>query len=191
MNILRILMPAVIVLALAPGNAAAPAKAAPAAPAAPATAASAPQVERFDDWQKRCFATKSISPCDAFFSTFQKATGVRVASVSVAYAPSKHVTFLQIAVPYGIAIAKGVTVVAGEYKSVPLEIRRCDRTGCFVEGAAAPEFIQALLANSDRKASLDVVADGGKPVSLLFSLKGFSRAYDAMVSAAEQRVNGS
>lgn len=153
-------------------------------------AAGAPELDRFDDWQVRCFAVKSVSPCDALFGAYQKATGRRIVTVSIAYAPVRQSSFIQIAVPLGIAVPKGVTVVAGAYRSSPFEVRRCDRNGCFVEAIAAPDFIAALRANSDQKGSLDVVADGGKPVSLIFSLKGFARAYDAMLKAAERHTSG-
>jgi invasion protein IalB len=158
---------------------------------APALAAATPpaqQVERFDDWQMRCFAVKSVSPCDAFFGTFQKATGMRIASVSIAYAPARRGYFIQIAVPLGIAVPQGIVVKAGAFKSATLEVRRCDRSGCYVEGGADASLISALVANDGQTGSFDVVADGGKPVSLLLSLKGFAKAHDAMVKAAHDKV---
>ena len=158
----------------------------------PAFAAAAPQpaqqVERFDDWQMRCFAVKSAAPCDAFFGTYQKATGMRIASVSIAYAPARRGYLIQIAVPLGIAVVQGVVVKAAEFKSATLEVRRCDRNGCYVEGNVDASLVSALVANDGQKGSLDVVADGGKPVSLLLSLKGFAKAHDAMVKAAHDKL---
>jgi invasion protein IalB len=157
----------------------------------PALAAATPPgqlSERYDDWQTRCFAVKSVSPCDAFFATFQKATGMRIASVSIAYAPARRSYLIQIAVPLGIAVQQGIVVKAGAFKSATLEVRRCDRNGCYVEGGADGALVAALVANDGQKGSLDVVADGGKPVSLLLSLKGFAKAHDAMVKAAHDRI---
>jgi invasion protein IalB len=157
----------------------------------PALAAAAPpaqQMERYDDWQMRCFAVKSVSPCDAFFGTFQKTTGLRIATVSIAYAPARRSYLMQIAVPFGIAVQQGVVVKAGDFKSATLEVRRCDRNGCYVEGGVDGALIEALAANDGRKGSLDVVADGGKPVSLLLSLKGFAKAHEAMVKAAREKI---
>ena len=153
-----------------------------------AVAADPPQVERFDDWQMRCFNVKSASPCDVIYGLYQKKTGLRIVMVSIAYAPSKNVSFMQVALPLGIAVTKGATFKAGGFVSTPLEIRRCDRNGCFAELIAAPELIEGLLANADSAGSIEIVADGGKPLSLGLSLKGFSRAYDAMKSAAAQRT---
>lgn len=144
--------------------------------------------ERYDDWQTRCFVVKSTAPCDAFFGTFQKATGTRIVTVSIAYAPARRSYLIQIAVPLGIAVQQGVVVKAGAFKSATLEVRRCDRNGCYVEGGADGALIAALVANDGQKGSLDVVADGGKPVSLLLSLKGFAKAHEAMVKAAQSRI---
>jgi invasion protein IalB len=157
-------------------------------PAAAAPVQSAQQVERYDDWQMRCFAVKTGAPCDAFFATFQKANGMRIVSVSIAYAPARRSYLIQIAVPLGIAVQQGIVVKAGTFKSATLEVRRCDRSGCYVEGGADGALIAALAANDGQKGSLDVVADGGKPISLLLSLKGFAKAHDAMVKAAHDKV---
>jgi invasion protein IalB len=157
-------------------------------PASAAVPQPAQQAERFDDWQMRCFAVKTGSPCDAFFGTFQKATGMRIVSVSIAYTPARNSYLMQIAVPLGIAVQQGVVVKAGEFKSATLEVRRCDRNGCYVEGGADGSLIAALVANDGQKGSLDVVADGGKPVSLMLSLKGFAKAHDAMLKAAHDKT---
>jgi invasion protein IalB len=155
-----------------------------------AMAADAPQVQRFDDWQTRCFAVKSPSPCDVFYGLFQKKSGLRVLMVSIAYAPTKNAHFMQVAVPLGVAVTKGITIKIGNFVSTPLEVRRCDRNGCFAELIAAPELIQALQANANVNGSIEFVADGGKPVSLVLSMKGFAKAYEAMVEAAKQHAGG-
>ena len=151
---------------------------------------SKPQIERFDDWQVRCFSVKSTSPCDMLFGTVRKATGRRIVSVSIAYAPASEKYFMQIAVPLGIALPQGVVVSAGTFKSATLVVRRCDQNGCYVESLADNGFIQFLQANSESNGSLKVVADGGKPVSLGLSLKGFAKAHEAMVRAARREVSG-
>ena len=159
-----------------------------AAQAQASSPAAKPQIERYDDWQVRCFDVKSTSPCDMLYGIYVKATGQRILSVSIAYAPARATHFMQVAVPLGIAVQKGITVVAGDFRSTPLVVRRCDNNGCFAELIAAPELVQALLSNSEGKASVEIVADGGKPISLMLSLKGFAKAYAAMKDAAEQRV---
>jgi len=149
-------------------------------------AAAKPQIKSFGDWQVRCFAIKSVSPCDMLFETVRKTTHQRVTSVSIAYAPSQNRYLMQIAVPYGVALSEGLVMTAGDFKSQKLTFRRCDRLGCYVEMAAGNDLINALEAGSD--GHLNVVADRGKPVSLAMSLKGFGSAREAMVELANQKA---
>jgi invasion protein IalB len=79
-------------------------------------------------------------------------------------------------------------IEAQGYRSGSLFFRRCDRAGCFVEMAISPELIAGLKAAADPQGHIDVVADGGKPVSLPISLKGFGSAHDAMVGLAKQKA---
>ena len=51
----------------------------------------------------------------------------------VAYVPSMDRYALQVAVPLGIAIPKGMTLQTDSYTSPALHYRRCDRDGCYVE----------------------------------------------------------
>lgn len=155
----------------------------------PAANKAAPQIESYGDWVVRCFPIKSVSPCDMLFETVRKGTKVRVTSLSVANIPSRDVDLVQIAVPFGIALDKGVVARFGSYSSGPLPIRRCDRTGCYVEMTAAPDFIDGLKSASGGSGSLTVVADGTeKPVTLALSLKGVGDAYGMMVKLAKEKA---
>jgi invasion protein IalB len=151
-----------------------------------AVAQAKPEVQYFDNWEVRCFPIKSTTPCDMLFATVRKGTGARIASVSIAYAPSQNHYVMQIAVPYGIALPDGLVIAAGSFKSAKLPFRRCDRMGCYVEMAVGEDLINALKVSND--GTLNVVADRGKPVSLGISLKGFGTAHDAMVSSANDKA---
>ena len=166
--------------AVAPHHAVAP-------PQQPATG-DKPELSYYGDWTVRCFPVKSPSPCDMLFATVRKDTDLRVASVSIAYVPSKDNYVMQIAVPLGIDFSQGVVVAAGQFASGKMQLRRCDRSGCFVEGPANADLIQGLESNADQGGHLNIVAMGGKPVSLSLSLKGFAQARAAMVASAKAKA---
>lgn len=147
-----------------------------------------PEISYFGDWAVRCFPIKSASPCDMLFATVRKNTAQRVTSVSIAYVPSKGSYLMQVAVPLGIALSQGVVIQAGNYSTDKLVVRRCDRSGCFVEMAVGSDLIDGLSQNADQGGQIKVAADGGKPVSLAMSLKGFSAAHQAMVDNARQKA---
>ena len=149
-----------------------------------------PEVNFYGDWSVRCFPIKSISPCDMLFATVRKDSGLRITSISIAYVPSKDVFLMQVAVPLGIDLAKGVVMSAGQYTTAKLIVRRCDASGCFVETSVGRDVIEGLSQNADQGGHLNVVAYGGKPVSLPVSLKGFDAAYQAMVTDAKEKATG-
>jgi invasion protein IalB len=185
----RVLLIATILLAAASTAAVAIAKQAvpPAAPAQQA-AGNKPEVSYFGDWAVRCFPIKSASPCDMLFATVRKDTNQRVTSVSIAYVPSKDSYVMQVAVPLGIDLSKGVIIAAGDYSTAKLVVRRCDNGGCYVETGITGDLLQGLEQNSSLGGQLKIVADGGKPLSLAMSLKGFAAAHEALVTSARQKA---
>jgi invasion protein IalB len=166
----------------APAQEAAPA----AAPAVAQPGGDKPLVQAFDDWEVRCFAIKSASPCDMLFAEVRKGTEKRVTSVSIAFVPSRNEYVMQVAVPFGVALADGLVMTAGNYKSARMIFRRCDTSGCFVETAVGDDLINALKSGGD--GAINVVADGGKPVAFGLPLKGFAGAQLAMVNLATQKA---
>src|SRR5262245_57376836 len=95
----------------APPPAAAPAGTPPADPNAPP----APQFsinEPIGDWAIRCALTtvKSPAPCDVIQLTVNQDTKQRIMSFSLAFVPSREAYALQVIVPIGVALAKGMTI---------------------------------------------------------------------------------
>jgi len=149
----------------------------------------APEVKRIGDFAVRCFAVKSVAPCDMYEDRVNKNTGQRVLSMSLAYMPSGNRYILQLTVPLGVMIEKGVVVTGGSYTSPALPFRRCDQSGCYVEAAVAKDLVdQFAKLGSDAK--LRVVPDGGdgKPFELPFSFDGFSAAHDEMVASNKAKA---
>src|SRR5476649_1618752 len=78
---------------------------APAGGAAPMTPN---ETKPFGDWTVRCFPVATPSPCYMFELLANKTSGERVMSVSIAYMPNGDKHIIEIAVPLGVAIQKGL-----------------------------------------------------------------------------------
>jgi invasion protein IalB len=159
------------------------------AQAAPATAQrpGPPEVKEIGDWSVRCFPVDSPSPCDMYEELDNKKSHQRVLSVSIAYVPHMDRHAIQISVPLGVALQKGLVIQSDSYTSPALHYRQCDRSGCFVQMMIDNAAIESL-AKSGPDAKVKVVADGGKPFDLRFSLNGFAAAHDSMVAQAKAKA---
>jgi invasion protein IalB len=168
------------------GFAAASAAPAPANPNAPLTPSDSKVV---GDWTVRCYPVNSPSPCDMFELLANKTSGQRVMSLSIAYLPAGDKHVIQIAVPLGIAIQKGLVLESDTYTSPVLHYRRCDRGGCYVEMLLENQAITAL-STATGPAKIRIVADGGKVFEIPFSLNGFADAHGAMTDLARKKTAG-
>ena len=160
------------------------AQASPPAPAEPGK----PEVKTVQDWAVRCFPEAGASPCDMFQALENKATGQRVISISIAYYPSLAKHALVIAAPLDVSLPKGLTLHTGSYTSPVFKYRRCDRNGCYVELGVDNSVIDSLARANGEAGQVNIWADGGKPYSLGFSLKGFAAAHDEMVAEAKAKA---
>jgi invasion protein IalB len=157
------------------------------APAAPAAAK--PEQKQFDDWQVRCFPVQSPSPCDMFQELLNQQRNQRILSMSIAYVPSLDRYALQVTVPLGVSIPKGLTIQTDSYTSPVLRYRRCDREGCYAETGVDKTLVEGIANSSpDGKAKVNIVVDNGKGYGLTFFLKGFAAAHDDMVSEARAKA---
>lgn len=139
------------------------------------------------DWSVRCFAVQNESPCDMYEEMQDQNSHQRVLSVSIAYVPGRDSHVIQIAVPLGVGIQDGAVIKTDSYASPKLDYRRCDQLGCYVEMLLSNQQIDDL-AKSGPSASVNIVADDGKPYALKFSLNGFAGAHDSMAALAKQKA---
>jgi invasion protein IalB len=146
-----------------------------------------PDVKEVGDWSVRCFPVESPSPCDMYEELDDKNTHQRVLAVSLAYIPKVDRHAIQIAVPLGVALGKGLTIQTDNFTSAMLRYRRCDRQGCYVEMGLDNNSVQQL-AKSGPNAKVKIYADGGKAFELRFSLNGFSAAHDSMSALAKEKA---
>ncbi len=155
---------------------------------APAGAPAGPsETKVFADWTVRCFPVATQSPCDMFELLANKKTNERVMSISIAYLPSGDRHIIQIAVPLGVAIQKGLILSSDAYTSPALHYRRCDRGGCYVEMLIDNQTV-AALAGATGPAKITIFAEGGKSFDLPFSLNGFADAHGAMQDLARKKT---
>jgi len=176
------LLSAVFLGALVSGAALAQAPAtAPAAPPPP------PEVKNIGDWLVRCYPAQTQSPCDMYQQQNDAKSQQRVLAVSIAYIPHIDKHAIQISVPLGVSVTRGVVLQAGSYSSPPMPYRRCDRGGCYVEMLLDNPVIDQLNHAGDN-ALLKITADDGKNYQLKISLNGFTAAHDSMAEQARAKA---
>ena len=174
-------------------SAQAPAPAAPDAAAA-AAAAGQPPAQQFSinqsvgDWVVRCVQTtiKSPAPCEVMQTTVNKDTKQRISSFSIAYVPSRDAYAMQVVVPTGVALTKGLQL-GSNLNGV--KFNRCERDGCYVEIVIPPDAVTQLSAQG-KSTTIKVTGWGpeGKEIPLPVSLTGFPEAIDRMKGLAKDRA---
>jgi len=169
--------------AAAPAAEAAPAPAAPGAPAAPQYSIN----QSVGDWVVRCVQTtvKSPAPCEVMQTTVNKDSKLRISAFSVAFVPSRDAYAIQIVVPTGVALSKGLhlgTALNGA------KFDRCERDGCYVEMLLDNAAITSL-SGSGKSTTIGVVGYGqANEIKLPVSLNGFPEALERMKGYAKDRA---
>jgi invasion protein IalB len=156
------------------------------APSGPDALPSKPDIKTVGDWQVRCINAHSPNPCDQFWEQVDPRSGQKVIAISIAYLPSSDRHLMQVSVPLGVSIPRGVTIQTDSYTSPALRYRMCSRDGCFVQTAVDNGLIESL-AKSGPDAKVNIADESGRVFNLPLSLKGFSGAHDEMVSEAKSR----
>lgn len=161
----------------------------PAAPPPPANPA-APQFsvnQNVGDWVVRCVETsvKSPAPCEVLQATVNKDTQQRLSSFSIAYIPSRDAYAMQIVVPTGVSLSKGLVLGTALNGA---KFNRCERDGCYVETVIDSAVI-ASLAGGGPGTTIGVFGYGNdNEIKLPVSLTGFPEAMDRMKTFARDRA---
>ena len=160
----------------------------------PQTSTNAPpaiRIERFDDWKLRCVVPpatneKSATPaaCEIAQPLMVNQDGkpVEVLNLAVSRANDKAGKAdwaLVVLTPLDVHLASDFGFAAGTAKPTLLRYRNCNHLGCFV----------IVPLDRDRLAQMKKAADGtayfrllnSQTVKVSFSLKGFTKAFDALV----------
>jgi invasion protein IalB len=183
-------------LAILPAIAFAQPQATPPAPnaapnaAAPAADQAAQQFsinQNAGDWVVRCVLTtvKSPAPCEVLQVTVNKDNKQRLSSLSIAYVPSRDSYAMQIVVPTGVALAKGLLLGVSP---ASMKFTRCEQDGCYVETVIDNAGITSF-SGSGKNTNITVVAYGKtSEIKFPVSLTGFPEAMDRMKSYAKERA---
>ncbi len=92
---------------------------------------------------------------------------------------------LQIWVPHGVVLTEGLAFSIGDAAPKGLPYETCLPQGCLVLVGLDSETLKAL--QSSQSGSVVVMPANGQPVSIPFSLKGFTDAYGALEDAKDQQ----
>jgi len=177
-------------------DALAQAAAPPAPPPQGAGDAANPAAQQFSvntpvgDWAVRCAQTavKSPAPCDVIQLTVNQDTKARIMSFSLAFVPSRDTYAMQVIVPTGVALQRGMTVAAGDRALQGVKYTRCERDGCYVEALVDGAAVTALSAPGVTT-NVAVVGYGQTNiVTLPISSNGFADALNRMRTLARERA---
>jgi len=142
------------------------------------------------DWAVRCAQTtvKSPAPCDVIQLTVNQDSKARIMSFSLAYLPSRDTYAMQVIVPTGVALTRGMIVSAGNVALQGVKFTRCERDGCYVEALVDGAAVNALSA-AGATTSVTVVGYGqSNEVNLPVSLNGLADALNRMRTLARERA---
>lgn len=144
--------------------------------------------ELYDDWSVRCFAVESQAPCDVLQVGTNAETQQRVSLVSIAYLPATQSYAAQIIVPLGVALARGLSLEAGEGSLTGVKFNRCERDGCYVEIALPQPTVDSIRLLTEDTLITVFSYGPGDALELPFSVSGFSEAMDYMMTEAAARA---
>ena len=144
--------------------------------------------ELHDNWSVRCFTVESQAPCDVLQVGTSAESQQRVSLISIAYLPATQSFAAQIIVPLGVALARGLSLEAGEGSLRGVKFNRCEVDGCYVEIALPQATVDSIRLLTEDTLITVYSYGTGETLELPFSVSGFSEAMDHMMSEAETRA---
>jgi len=141
---------------------------------APALAKPTKAASTFGAWKTECLDKAAKPNCQL---VVRSAVGDQIALVLAIARSSKGELRMQMAVPLGLAIEKGVAVKFAE-QSFPFPISRCTAQGCLVEGGVPQPLIDTLKRGKDGVAI--IYSSDGKAIRLPLPAKAFAEIYPSL-----------
>jgi invasion protein IalB len=142
--------------------------------------------ERFDDWTLRCVTAAATSPaCEVTQPLMVSHDGepVEILKLAVSRASDKAGKAdwaLVVLTPLDVHLPADFGFATGAAKPVLLKYRNCNQLGCFVIVPLENERLGAMKKASDGTAYFRLL--NGQTVKVSFSLKGFTKAFDALAT---------
>lgn len=137
--------------------------------------------EQFEDWGVECFDPKLEGLACQAIHRVTAGDASQVVMVLAVTAKSGTPAAIQAALPLGISLDAAVQIVIGEGYQNKIPVSRCTPSGCLIEGQATEEFLAALRAGTS--GTVVVETETGEKIRLPFSLLGFTKAFEKVLSA--------
>ncbi len=129
------------------------------------------------EWKTECVEQIAKPNCQVIVrATVGNQTALVIAVARTSTGSSAR---LQMAVPLGLSIQKGVTVKLGDYSGDFL-ISRCTAQGCLVEADAPAALIKAL--EQVQAGQVVIYSDDNKPIQLPLPAAGFRNSFAALTA---------
>lgn len=167
------LVPAMPAMAGSDQKADKPAPAAPAAPLLPGGASALS--ETYGGWTVHCQAANNVKSCSMSLQQLNKDTNQRLLAVEV-FAGSTDEAAATIALPFGLAVSKGVTLAVDDQNPSPvLPFSTCLSAGCLVPVSMDRKLLHELGAGKMLKIT-GTVFDTQRPITFSVPLASFAAA---------------
>lgn len=151
-------------------------------------AASGVVVTDFDDWRMECRAQSKpgAQNCRVFQKVLKKDNNKTVlAAILVATKEKKSgkvMPVMHLIAPLGVRLPPGAALRIDDGKQVNVPFQSCTAAGCSVDIKMSGEFLTKL--KSGKMVRVAYQRTGAKPDTVGLSLKGFSKALDALTRSA-------
>jgi invasion protein IalB len=144
----------------------------------PGAAAPAAPVTQFGDWYLRCFEARGGPACNVTHSIILKESRKQVLLLSLAYSPERAQYAMEVLVPLGVDVRRGIDITVGDIAAKSVPVTRCELSGCVVDAILGDELVKAMRSAHSGKVTLGGIA--AQDASIEFSLSGFEQADDAL-----------
>jgi invasion protein IalB len=136
------------------------------------------------DWRVTCQSVSSSTPNCALA---EQVTGNSGVILTLSMTDTKPESSLSLMVPHGVMLEPGLGFTIG---SEPMRVRpyeTCTNVGCFALVTVDADTLKSLKSNMGGVVAL-AAPNAPQPVSIPFSLKGFSDAYSELQRAQARRT---
>ncbi len=140
--------------------------------------------ESHGDWQVACATKQGAVRCAMSQTQLRGQDRQRVLTVELSSSGDGNALKGLMVMPFGLSLDDGVILTLDDNAELPSRsFSTCLPAGCLVPLAFDPETAAAL--RSGKVLKVNATADGGDDLVLSVSLKGFSSAYDRVLSLME------
>lgn len=181
-----IVVAAVLVAGLEPGDAQTAAKSKGAAttaqtsqaPAAPPVESAAPANAPPPGWIARCSSASRDAPleCAIEQQAVLTKTGQLIVLVNIRVTSDTHVPVALVQLPLGLNLPTGAKLQVDDGKATDLQIQTCENRGCYGSAPLAAEMLAALKSGKQLNVMFQTLAK--ETIKIPLPLADFSTAYD-------------